>query len=287
MAEHTYEEVPGAIRKQPPLSQQYEMQPPPNPRYDTPRRLYYNQNPDAYEVVDQFIDTSDEYQARTDQDPLNAQPPAAFAQELPIPKPRKKSASPREDLVPTAPVQSPEMSPPPASPYIVMHSEDVVRRQIESEASLGDDGDLPAPLSATANTLLTASVGSTGSQTGGYVTINRQLMNASGEMAQLQGEGGSVHSGDPTQGIGQLRVSDQQKVIQPVESCYSDQLFEGGGKPMHPRQPGGSASHSSASSRGTSMSPKHQSQELEGSGALSYATAGPSSSKASVQVSCY
>ena len=288
MAEHTYEEVPGPVRMQlPPSHYDYEMQPPHNPQYDAPRRLYYNQYPDSSEVVDQFIDTSDEYHAFTDQDHLTVQPPVATGQEQPVPKPRTKSTSPRDDLLPAAPlIHSSEDSPRPISPYTVMHSEDVVRWQIERDAGRTDgDDDLPPPLSATTNTLLTASGGSAGSQTGGYVTINRQQMIASGEMAQLQGEGGSVHSGDPTHGIGQLRVSDQQGVIPPVESCYSDQLFGGGERPMHPRQTGSPASHSSASSQGPTSSQKHQ--ELEGSGALSYANAGPSSSKANEQVSRY
>ena len=281
VVEHTYDEVErSAIRElpSPPWRRGLEL-PQLQSRYSTPRRLYYNQSPDAYEVVDQFVDPSTDYQALQDHTPLDAQPPDTTAPERPVPKPRQRGATyPRVDppaAVPPHPAQSMDPS---TTPYTVMHPEDVVRQQVADAAAgrLQDDGvddDLPAPLTAVVNTSVTASVGSTGNQTGGYVSISQQQLSAPSEMVHLQGDRRSAHSND----LG------QQKMDRPVESYYSDQLFEGSPRPMQMLKPGGP---SGTSSRGASASPKHRSPEPMGSGAQSYATAGPSSSKADAQVSC-
>ena len=286
VTEHTYDEVGlGATRDLPSSPRNYEMEAPLQSRYDTPRRLYYNYNPDAYEVADEFVYAPEEY--LQDHNPLNTQPVGAVAQEKPVPKPRQRSTFPRVNpttAAPGHPSQSVQLN---ASAYIVMQPEDVVRQQAEEAAGRwGDDGGeaLPAPLSAVANASMTGSVGSTDSQTGGYVVINQQQLNAASEMAPPQGKGRSAHSNDLGQGIAQLELSDQQKAIEPVESCYSDQLFEGRGRQVQSHRPGGSAGPSSP---GQSASPKQQSPEPICSGAQSYATAGPSSSKADAQVGSY
>lgn len=287
VTEHTYDEVKLGATGGLPSPGRYEMDAPLQSRYDTPRRLYYNQSPDAYEVVDEFVYPSEEYPALQDHNPLNTQPIGTIAQERPVPKPRQTSTFPRVNPTTAAPGHLSQSMYPNASPYIVMQPEDVVRQQAEEAAGQwGDDGGdaLPAPLSAVANTSMTGSVGSTDSQTGGYVTINRQQLNTASEMAQLQGKRESAHSNDLGQGIAHLELSDQQKVIEPVESCYSDQLFEGRGRQVQSHRPGAPAGPSSP---GPSASPKQQSPEPVSSGAQSYATAGPSSSKADAQVSRY
>ena len=176
VTEHTYDEVGlGATRDLPSSPRNYEMEAPLQSRYDTPRRLYYNYNPDAYEVADEFVYAPEEY--LQDHNPLNTQPVGAVAQEKPVPKPRQRSTFPRVNpttAAPGHPSQSVQLN---ASAYIVMQPEDVVRQQAEEAAGRwGDDGGeaLPAPLSAVANASMTGSVGSTDSQTGGYVVINQQ-----------------------------------------------------------------------------------------------------------------
>ena len=257
--------------------------PPLQSHYSKPRRSYINQSPDAYEVVEEFIDPSKEYPPPQDYNPPNAQPLGTTAQERPVPKPRQRSSSHRVDPTTPAssqPAQSVHSNP---TPYIVMHSEDFARRQAEEAAARmwdsGDDPGLPAPLSANAS--MTTSIGSSGSQTGGYVTINQQMLNVTGDVTQLQGERGSGHSNDLGRGLAQLTVSGQQTVSQLVESCYSDQLSDSSGKPAQLRQ---KESSTSPSPRASCASPKHQSPEPMGGGAQSYATAGPSSSRIDAQV---
>lgn len=287
VTEHTYDEVEhGATRKLPSPPWRTDMDLPPlQSRYNTPRRSYINQSLDAYEDVEEFIGPSKEYPPPQGYNPPNGQPLGTAAPERPVPKPRQRSSSQRADpttSAPSQPVQSMYSNP---TPYTVMYTEDFVRQQAENAAAGtwhdSDDPGLPAPLSA--NAFMTTSVGSSGSQTGGYVSINQHMLNVTGNVTELQGERGSGHGNDLGRGVAQLTVSGQHKLSQPVESCYSDQLSDGSWKPAQLRQKQGSASPSPQASF---TSPKHQSPEPMGGGAQSYATAGPSSSRIDAQVCC-
>ena len=150
VTEHTYDEVEhGATRKLPSPPWRTNMDLPPlQSRYNTPRRSYINQSPDAYEVVEEFIDPS---------------------KERPVHKPRQRSSSQRADPTTSAPSQPAQSMYSNPTPYTVMYTEDFVRQQAENAAAGtwhdSDDPGLPAPLSA--NAFMTTSVGSSGSQAWG------------------------------------------------------------------------------------------------------------------------